>query len=116
MTHRHVFETVDRTFRDICGNQHRPFGGKLFVFGGDFRQVLPVVTKGNRADTVAASISRFYFWPYCTIMHLSINMRLMDPNLGHNEYERLQHFCDWILSIGNGTLVGTSLQEGSEEN
>jgi len=40
----------------------------------------------------------------------------MDPNLGHNEYERLQHFCDWILSIGNGTLEGTSLQEGSEEN
>jgi len=22
MTHRHVFETVDRTFRDICANQH----------------------------------------------------------------------------------------------
>jgi len=40
----------------------------------------------------------------------------MDPNLSHNEYERLRHFGDWILSIGNGTLEGTSLQEGSEAN
>jgi hypothetical protein len=24
-----------------------PFGGKVVVFGGDFRQILPVIPKGN---------------------------------------------------------------------
>jgi len=94
MTHRHVFETVDHTLGDICGNQRQPFGEKLFVFGGDFRRVLLIVTKGSREDIVAASISRSCFWCYCTIMHLRINMRLTDPNLSHNEYERLRHFAD----------------------
>jgi len=43
-------------------------------------------------------------------------MRLRDPNLRLNEYERLRHFVEWILSIGNGILEGISLQEGSEAN
>jgi len=51
MVHCHVFMAVDRTFRDICGNEHQPFGEKLFVFVSDIRQVLPVVTKGGRADS-----------------------------------------------------------------
>jgi len=116
MTHRHVFETVDRTLRDICGDELQPFGGKLIVFAGDFRQVLPVVPRDGRADTVAASISRSCFWPYCKVIHLRINMRLKDPSLQRDEYERLRQFADWILSVGNGTLPGISLQQGSEAN
>ena len=43
MTKRQGLETLDRTLQDIMGcNQH--FGGKVMLFGGDFRQVLPVVT------------------------------------------------------------------------
>jgi hypothetical protein len=33
-----------------------PFGGKTIVFSGDFRQVLPVVRKGSRAQIVGASL------------------------------------------------------------
>ncbi|GAA0153123.1 hypothetical protein LIER_11437 [Lithospermum erythrorhizon] len=36
--------------------QSKLFGGKLVVFGGDFRQVLPVVRGGGRHDQVDASI------------------------------------------------------------
>ena len=57
MSHRWVIETVDRTLRDICDQKNMSFGGKLIVFGGDFRQILPVVTKGSRADIVVASLS-----------------------------------------------------------
>jgi hypothetical protein len=43
MTHRHCFEALDRTLRDILseekpGNAIIPFDGKL-VLGGDFRQI-----------------------------------------------------------------------------
>ena len=43
MTKRQAAETVDRTLQDIMGC-NQPFGGKVMLFGGDFRQVLPVVT------------------------------------------------------------------------
>jgi len=86
-----------------------PFGGKLIVLGGDFRQILPVVTKGNRVDIVAASLSRSHFWRHCHVMHLRINMQLRDPSLSNNEYECLHCFGDWLLNIGNGSLQGISL-------
>jgi hypothetical protein len=35
MMHKFVFEAVDRTFRDIT-QVDKLFGGKVFVFGGDF--------------------------------------------------------------------------------
>jgi len=53
MMHIHCFEAVDRSFRDILKvvdgrNKHIPFGGKVVVFGGNFRQILPVIPKGTR--------------------------------------------------------------------
>ena len=36
MMHKFVFEAVDRKFRDIT-QVDKPFGEKVFVFGGDFR-------------------------------------------------------------------------------
>jgi ATP-dependent DNA helicase PIF1 len=46
MMHRHAFESVDRMLRDVT-KKNEPFGGKSIVFGGDFRQILPVILKGN---------------------------------------------------------------------
>nr|KAJ0226239.1 hypothetical protein LSAT_V11C100049790 [Lactuca sativa] len=48
MIHKHAFEALDRTLKDVlrCGNSsisNIPFGGKVIVFGRDFRQILPVV-------------------------------------------------------------------------
>jgi bifunctional ADP-heptose synthase (sugar kinase/adenylyltransferase) len=43
MTKRQAVETLDRTLQDIMGC-NQPFGGKVMLFGGDFRQVLPIVT------------------------------------------------------------------------
>ena len=87
-----------------------PFGGKLIVFGGDFRIILLVVKKGSRADIVAASLSRSHFLPDCHGMHLKINMRLRDLNLSNHEYECLRHFGDSLWIIGDGRFQGISLQ------
>jgi hypothetical protein len=42
MTKRQSVETLDRSLQDIMGCEV-PFGGKVMVFGGDFKQVPPVV-------------------------------------------------------------------------
>ncbi|XP_028551783.1 uncharacterized protein LOC114579918 [Dendrobium catenatum] len=44
MVKRTAIESLDRTLRDIMNNS-KYFGGKIIVFGGDFRQVLPVVRR-----------------------------------------------------------------------
>jgi len=36
---------------------NKPFDGKVVVLGGDFRQILPVDTKGSRYDIVKATIN-----------------------------------------------------------
>ena len=41
-----VAETVDRSFRQLMGVE-KPFGGKVMVFLGDFRQLPPVVRRGK---------------------------------------------------------------------
>ena len=46
MVSRYVAETVDRSFRQLMGVE-TPFGGKVMVFLGDFRQLPPVIKGGN---------------------------------------------------------------------
>jgi hypothetical protein len=48
-------ETLDRSMQDIMGCE-LPFGGKVMVFGGDFRQVPPIVPRGTRAQIMDATL------------------------------------------------------------
>ncbi|KAI3860351.1 hypothetical protein MKX03_003523, partial [Papaver bracteatum] len=56
MAHRYSLEAFDRTMRDITGIAE-PFGGKILIMGGDFRQVLPVIPRSARGQTVDACLS-----------------------------------------------------------
>lgn len=50
----------DRTLKDVMSeysNSDKIFGGKVVVFGGDFRQILPVIPRGNMSEIVHASIN-----------------------------------------------------------
>ncbi|KAI3737814.1 hypothetical protein L2E82_27827 [Cichorium intybus] len=112
MVHKHAFEALDRTLRDIltCENVNNSdliFGGKVVVFGGDFRQILPVIANGSRHDIVNASLSSSYIWDKCKVLNLTKNMRLTvasDPS--HIEETRL--FANWLLDIGEGKLGGSN--------
>ena len=42
MAHRQLLEALDKTLQDVMGND-QPFGGKVLVLGGDFRQILTVI-------------------------------------------------------------------------
>ncbi|XP_049386055.1 uncharacterized protein LOC125850231 [Solanum stenotomum] len=74
MVKRQTIETIDRGFRDIM-DKDAPFGGKVMVFGGGFRQVLSVVPKSTRAETADASLVRSYLWPLMEKIQLSTNIR-----------------------------------------
>jgi hypothetical protein len=56
MTKRQFVEALDNSLRDIMDWPELLFGGKIMVFGGDFRQVLLVVRRGSRAQVVGASL------------------------------------------------------------
>ncbi|ONM25571.1 hypothetical protein ZEAMMB73_Zm00001d007023 [Zea mays] len=93
MTKRHAIEALDNSMRDIMGQPGLPFGGRTVVFGGDFRQVLPVVRKGSRAQIVAASLRSSYLWESMCHLKLVQNMRAQsDP-----------WFAEYLLRVGGGT-------------
>lgn len=61
MSHRAHVEAVDRTLKDIK-NSGNLMGGVTFVLAGDFRQTLPVITKGTRADVIKACLKSSPLW------------------------------------------------------
>ncbi|XP_073120390.1 uncharacterized protein [Henckelia pumila] len=91
MANRYAFESVNKTFQDIMKNM-LPFGGKTMIFGGDFRQVLPVVKRGSAREQIAASISRSTFWSCANVIHLHQNMRSAEDI----------EFSQLLLRIGDG--------------
>nr|GEX49630.1 ATP-dependent DNA helicase PIF1-like [Tanacetum cinerariifolium] len=70
MINRHCYDAFDRTLRDIYRTDpsvasDKVFGGKVVLFGGDYRQILPVITNGGRHDVVNATINSSYLWEKC---------------------------------------------------
>ena len=45
-----ALEVLDKTLQDVCRRESIPFAGKLFIIGGDFRQILPVVSTELRTQ------------------------------------------------------------------
>ncbi|XP_031116659.1 uncharacterized protein LOC116020319 [Ipomoea triloba] len=108
MMHKHCFEALDRTMRDLMRFSHSKssemtFGGKTVVLGGDFRQILPVIPKGTRQDIVQASINSSYLWNNCEVLRLTKNLRLRGITIGE-EVEKLETFANWIADLGDGKL------------
>ncbi|KAL0448591.1 UNVERIFIED_CONTAM: hypothetical protein Slati_1415500 [Sesamum latifolium] len=91
MADRKAIETVDRTLREMFGVD-LPFGGKIMILGGDFRQVVPVVVGGTRSQAVKASIVESHLWSSIKVLHLADNITAQND----------QSFFDFLLRIGNG--------------
>jgi len=71
MQHKHAPNAVDRTIRDLFHKNNNPFGGITMLFGGDFRQTLPIIQRGNREQIIAASIRRSRLWQHVTVHPLA---------------------------------------------
>ncbi|XP_035204976.1 uncharacterized protein LOC118179924 [Stegodyphus dumicola] len=99
MSHKAAFEALDVTMKDLRRNNDR-MGGVVMVLAGDFRQTLPVIPRGTRADEMQACIKSSYIWNGIQTLGLSTNMRVHlngDPSA--------QQFADNLLKLGNGALT-----------
>ena len=108
MSHKYVYEAMDRSIREVTGND-RPFGGLTTVFAGDWRQCLPIIKRGSRGDVVNACLKSSYLWQYMKVTNLTRNMRV---ELKGESAE----FSALLLKIGNGDLpVNTEIGESMVE-
>ena len=76
MLHQHQLVAMDRSLRDLTGSVDQPFGGKVLILAGDFKQCLPVVPGASRAGTVNSSINKSFLWPQFQVMQLTENIRV----------------------------------------
>ncbi|GBM42796.1 hypothetical protein AVEN_265603-1, partial [Araneus ventricosus] len=97
MTHVHAFLAVDRLLRDLTKCKE-PFGGKVILLGGDFRQVLPVILRGSRTLTVASSLKKRTLWLKFHKLYLTKNMRALESE---------RDFGAWLLDIGEKKSAST---------
>ncbi|XP_018497175.1 uncharacterized protein LOC100905460 [Galendromus occidentalis] len=94
MAPKTALETIDMLLQDIMQNT-APFGGKIMVLGGDFRQILPVVEKGSRRQIVESCLKHSDLWKHFHQLELTHNMRLTETDT---------IFRNWLLQVGNGEL------------
>ena len=95
MVPAHALRAIDDMLRDIMGLPEVPFGGKVFLLGGDFRQVLPVVPRQPKTVIIENCLKSSPLWPLLEVIHLTKNMRTQTDQ---------QDFARWLLELGNGTL------------
>ena len=104
MIPKKALDIVDKTLRDLCDNTY-PFGNKLIVLGGDFRQILPVIKNSFRTSIVQNTIKNSPLWPLFNIYNLRKNIRCQD-----NKFSTL------LLLIGEGKLNKFDIPEEWKTN
>ncbi len=93
MVSRDILEIIDRTLRESTGNLNIPFGGKIILLGGDFRQTLPIKEKATPEQIMQIIVKASALWKHFKIFKLTQNMRA-------NEDQK--EFAKEILEIGEG--------------
>ncbi|OMO74609.1 DNA helicase PIF1, ATP-dependent [Corchorus olitorius] len=119
MMHRHCIEALDRSLRDIRGSldlhlKDQPFGGITVVFGGDLRQILPVIPGASRTDVVSYTICNSPLWKHCQVLHLTVNMRLLQSDVALVNRDELSIFSRWIIDVGDGNVPSVLENDDNE--
>jgi len=87
----------------LSSTRDLPLGGYIIVFGGDFRQTLPLPRRlADRIQVVENTILQHPLWKH--VRHIS----LLDEMRAR---ESTEEFRKWLLNIGNGnpTVLSTGV-------
>jgi ATP-dependent DNA helicase PIF1 len=90
MIHHAVADCVDYSLQDLHSNS-MPFGGKVMVFVGDFKQLPPVVKKGKGEF---ATLRKCCWWASATKLQFTKNFRALNNQIFINELD----------AVGNGDV------------
>ncbi|KAI7933645.1 hypothetical protein MJO28_017542 [Puccinia striiformis f. sp. tritici] len=101
MQNRYAVEAVDRSFQELLGCD-KSFGGVAVIFGGDFRQILPVVRGGSLLHQAKMSMLNSQLWSDVVHCRLTYNVRLLGVQSGNPDGEALA-YNQWLLSVGEAT-------------
>ncbi|GBN23622.1 hypothetical protein AVEN_167757-1 [Araneus ventricosus] len=94
MSHKRAVEALNRTMKDINNNQSI-MGGIVVLMAGDFRQILPVITRGTPADEINACLKASPLWEHVKKFNLTTNMRGFDGT-------ETGQYAATLLKIGEG--------------
>ncbi|CAM9941562.1 unnamed protein product [Ectocarpus sp. 6 AP-2014] len=102
MSHRFAPEALDLTLQDLrlCD---KPFGGVTVLFGGDWRQVGPVVVFGTPAEVVESALISSYLWKNVQRHRL---VQFIRDSLD-------QQYSRTVRAIGEGLLPPVTLPDES---
>lgn len=92
MANKATLACTDNLLQLIMQRPDVPFGGKILILLGDFRQTCPVIRHGSRAQVVEASIRSSHLWPLFQIRQLITPIR----NAADLEY------AAFVDAIGDG--------------
>ncbi|XP_014779897.1 uncharacterized protein LOC106867162 [Octopus bimaculoides] len=98
MANKGALEALDRSLKDIRDST-ASMGGVTLLLSGDFRQTLPVIHKGTRADEVRTCLQSSTLWLQVKTLSLSTNMRahLFGKSMS-------AAFAEDILALGKGKV------------
>ena len=71
------------------------FGGKIVILGGNFRQLLPILSRSIRSEVINLSIESSILWNGFHKFQITCNMRAIDED---------NSFSKFVLDMGNGDL------------
>ena len=94
MQHKFAIEALDRTLKDLLENG-KPFGGITVLFGGDFRQTLPIVPRGSKHQILEASLRNSALWEH-------VKMYLLKKNMQLDFTAESEQFAKYLLDVGGG--------------
>ena len=94
MSPRYALEGIDRSLRAFMKND-LPFGGKIMVLGGDFRQLLPVEQNCTESEIIDLCIKNCELWEHFEIFNLKTNMRALESE---------KQFAEFLLNVGDAKL------------
>ncbi|KAH7661261.1 DNA helicase protein [Dioscorea alata] len=109
MIHRNCLEALNKTLQDLLSDKKpktstRPFGGKTLVLGEDFHQILLVIKYRSKIDIINAAITQSYLWQECK-----------RDNLDDQSRNQLRQFTEWLLQVGNDTIMCTENNDNTNE-
>jgi len=120
MLDKFCFEAFDRSMKDMAPQEKKKqkFGGKKVLICGDWRQLLPVIERANRAKIIERTLkhSTTLWDENVVIFSLRQNMRVQNEIAKHPNdpalYKKLKDYEQWLLDLGEGSLPS----EGGIEN